>query len=50
MRTAALSGVIAVSYNERYMGLAVLLMFVGLCGVSALFVFNPELALEHAGD
>jgi hypothetical protein len=47
MRGAAFLGVVAVAFNQHYMGLAVLGMFIGLCGVSALFVFNPELALEH---
>lgn len=50
MRGAAFLGVVAVAFNQHYMGLAVLGMFVGLCGVSALFVFNPELAFEQAND
>jgi hypothetical protein len=50
MRMAALAGVVAVSYDEHYMGLAVLAMFVGLCGVSALFVFSPELVFEHGSE
>lgn len=46
IRGAAFFGVVAVSYNKHYMGLAVLAMFAGLCGVSALFVLNPELVFE----
>jgi hypothetical protein len=50
MRMSAIAGVIAVAYYERYVGLAVLVMFVGLCGVSALFVFKPELVYEDSSE
>ena len=46
MRMSAIAGFVAVAYYERYVGLAVLVMFVGLCGVSALCVFKPDLLYE----
>jgi hypothetical protein len=50
MRGSAFLGVAGVAFNQRYMGLAALGMFIGLCGVSALLVFNPELAFEEVND
>ncbi len=39
---AAVAGSLAVSYSPRLVGPIVLVMFVGMCGVSALLAFRPE--------
>jgi hypothetical protein len=39
---SAVAGAVAVAYDDHLLAAVVLVMFIGLCGVSALLAFKPE--------